>query len=467
MKIIVSIYCCFLFSIVSFGQTNTVLKLEREKADFYTISKNELTTYFKHKKEHFSVNEHFQLYRRKVVTKTVQTKISNFPKQLKNVSNIVKYDFKSLVNNKFIAYKDDVKYELFQLNTELFILKEFRKDIDTENREIWRQYGIQFIPFTYVDFKKGKKIIKFLGYTSGHIIPKKDTIETTVWIYHNRKKLIPIQFTDIQAFDRKFTSKELSEMIYGRNRLQRYYEIVTKKNKKRLYNYRGENVLQKSYDSIVLSSFIIGYKGKKNDVYNQTFQKLALPKLQAVYLDRSNLYNLQIIQNNELKSIPLSGDTSEKYMLSNPTPPYMPTLTSELEYRIEERENEFAILREFTFDTVTIPKKGIKDIFFLKNKQQKITTEHAPFIITKHTNNQYSMVDVYHPTKKLLETVDRIELIHNSIRFKENNKYGYYGIHKKARFQKLEAFQGFFAKFELPNGQKGWLDRNGKEYPNL
>lgn len=467
MKIIASIYCCFLFSIASFGQTDPALKLERKKADFYSVSKNELTTYFKHKNEKFSLNEHFQLYRRKVIVKTVQVKISDFPKQLKKVANIAKYDFENLPNTKFIAYKDDVKYELFQLNTELFVLKEFRKDIDAEKQEIWRQYGIQLIPFTYVDLKKGRKIIRFLKNTSGYIIPKKDTIQTTVWIYHNRKELIPIQFTNIQIFNRKFTSKELYEMNSGNYHLQNYYQVATKKKKKRLYNYRGEDVLQKSYDSIVLSSFIIGYKGKKIDVYNQTFQKLILPKLQAVHLDRSNLYNLQIIQNNEFKRIPLSGDTSETYILSNPTPPYMPTLTTELEYSIEEREHEFAIIREFTYDTLKIAKKGIKKAYFLKNKQQKIITEQAPYIITKHTNNQYSMFDVYNPAKKLLEAVEIIEVLETGIRFKENNLYGYYRIHNKGRYQKLDEFQGFFAKFELPNGQKGWLDRNGKEYLDL
>ena len=69
--------------------------------------------------------------------------------------------------------------------------------------------------------------------------------------------------------------------------------------------------------------------------------------------------------------------------------------------------------------------------------------------------------------KELMETTERIELIGNNIRFKENNLYGYYKIHSKARFKKLEAFQGFFARFELPNGKKGWLDRNGKEYLDL
>ena len=452
-----------LFVLTSFSQ----VKFDRTKADFYTISKNEFISYHKHQNSYSSFAEHFQYYRRKVIAKKTTTVIPTLPKEVEKVSDIRKFDFEELLHQKFISYKDAFKYELFQLNTELFVLKTFIEDLDDKDQKIWRQYGIKLIPFTYVDLKKGKKIIKFLGYTAGHIIPKKEALQTTVWIYHNRQELIPIQFSEIQTINRNFTSKELSELTSGNYYRHRYYEIVSNNKKRRLYNYRGEDVLKKSYDSIVLNNFIIGYKRNKIDVYNHTFQKLELPKLQAAHLDRSNLYNLQVIQNNEFKQIPLSGDTSEKYVLSNPTPPYMPSGESNAEYTIEERESEFALMCDFMFDTLKISKEHTKDMFFLGNKKKKIKTNQAHYIITLQIDNRYSLLNSYKPTKKLLEAVDGIELIGNSIRFKENNLYGYYGIHKKARFKRLEVFQGFFARFELPDGQKGWLDRNGKEYLDI
>lgn len=48
--------------------------------------------------------------------------------------------------------------------------------------------------------------------------------------------------------------------------------------------------------------------------------------------------------------------------------------------------------------------------------------------------------------------------------FKRNKLYGYYPITKKERFKTISVFDKYFAAFTLPNGDKGWLDRNGKEY---
>jgi len=35
---------------------------------------------------------------------------------------------------------------------------------------------------------------------------------------------------------------------------------------------------------------------------------------------------------------------------------------------------------------------------------------------------------------------------------------------KEFRYKKIADFQGYFARFELANGQKGWLDFNRNEY---
>ena len=46
----------------------------------------------------------------------------------------------------------------------------------------------------------------------------------------------------------------------------------------------------------------------------------------------------------------------------------------------------------------------------------------------------------------------------------KNNLFTYYPLVNEIKYKKLEDFQGNFARFELPNGQKGWLSKEGKEY---
>jgi len=47
---------------------------------------------------------------------------------------------------------------------------------------------------------------------------------------------------------------------------------------------------------------------------------------------------------------------------------------------------------------------------------------------------------------------------------KKNNLFKLFPLHKEFRYKKLEDFQGNFARFELPNGKKGWLSKEGEEY---
>ncbi|WP_298521103.1 hypothetical protein [uncultured Kordia sp.] len=391
------------------------------------------------------------------------------PKHLINIDSITHYDFSTLKNKKFVAYDEYFKYELLQFNGELFILKIFDKDYDDNNQKIWREYlNPKLIPFAFTQVKDKKKIIQFFDECTGYIIPKKEGLEIKIDKPFSVSRDTILEFSEVSGASQEYSSKELFDisMSYNRN-FKQYYTVTEKKGKKRLYNYRNEDVLQKRYDSIIIDNFIIGIKNGKYDIYNQTFKKLKLDKVQAVFLDLPYLIELQVIQNNEMKYISLSNNPQETYRVMKPTPPYMPIMKSDISYEIKEDKKGVSIIREFAFDTLKITKEKVKNVFFLRNKKQKIITDQAPFIVLKHTDNRYSMVDIYHPNKTLLETVDRIEFIENTIRFKENNLFGYYGIHSKGRFKKLEAFQGFFAKFELPNGRKGWLDRNGKEYIDL
>jgi hypothetical protein len=48
--------------------------------------------------------------------------------------------------------------------------------------------------------------------------------------------------------------------------------------------------------------------------------------------------------------------------------------------------------------------------------------------------------------------------------FKIGKLFGYFPFQLKPKYTTIKAFDKKFAAFVLPNGQKGWLDINGKEY---
>jgi len=49
------------------------------------------------------------------------------------------------------------------------------------------------------------------------------------------------------------------------------------------------------------------------------------------------------------------------------------------------------------------------------------------------------------------------------ILFSKNNLYGVYGLNESVKYKKIEVSE-YFSRFQLPNGQKGWLDKLGNEF---
>ncbi len=94
-------------------------------------------------------------------------------------------------------------------------------------------------------------------------------------------------------------------------------------------------------------------------------------------------------------------------------------------------------------------KKGMVNLLRIKNIDSAIE-------ITIILNN----VEV--PFNKTIDGVPAIN--HQVFIFKMKNKFGYYPMQTNAKYKSLSVFNINFAAFTLPNGQKGWLDINGKEY---
>jgi hypothetical protein len=104
---------------------------------------------------------------------------------------------------------------------------------------------------------------------------------------------------------------------------------------------------------------------------------------------------------------------------------------------------------------------------------RKIFDNDTTFLLLFKKNNKkidlvrlkISDKDIIH-IEKAIEDMEAFasNIDDNAYIFKKNKLYGYYPLQKEAIFTKADRLLYFFARIELPNQQKGWIDINGKIY---
>ncbi|MFK7747570.1 MAG: hypothetical protein AB8B65_04215 [Kordia sp.] len=450
--------------------------------------------FIKHNNITFEYEKLFDLEDVDVVSETDITPVhkeSFASENLISIDSIVDFSFSDLRNLKFTHENEDKseKYEFFQFNTELFALVYYYK-YDGK----WSFSEVTLYPYSPISITKNKRIYYLFGEDGGVIIPEKNGIHVYLGKTQRLYNFKDFSTEKQQNHNRNYDTETLA-YIANKQKFDLFYQIKEEEGKKRMYNYLGINKLEKAYDSIFVNNFIVGVKDGMYDIYNQAFQKLPLENVRAFHLENTSTtegsnyipHSAQIIHKNTLKTIYLSLKKDKKGYLNAYTYHGLPTF-DKTTHKISRKNHNLWITRssidfpEVFMDKYQIPikEKEVDYIYFLSNKKQEISYEQVQLrygldlraiihLKTKQgTHYLYHTSYVNEPTSPFIKTaLEEVEAYADWIRFKENNTYGYYGIHKKGRYKKLEAFQGFFAKFELPNGQKGWLDRNGNEYLNL
>lgn len=109
---------------------------------------------------------------------------------------------------------------------------------------------------------------------------------------------------------------------------------------------------------------------------------------------------------------------------------------------------------------LSISKKQADDVYFINmaktmDYSSNDETNYSKTPIIKK-NNQYSI-------GLSNNFYDSIQRAGNDFIVKKDNLYNYYNINKIPKYSKLENFVGNYARFELPNGLKGYLKIDGKE----
>jgi hypothetical protein len=99
-------------------------------------------------------------------------------------------------------------------------------------------------------------------------------------------------------------------------------------------------------------------------------------------------------------------------------------------------------------------------LIYTKLKNGKYNLNTIDFLIDPKIDEQNLKFNNLLP-----KNLDSIVTINQDLyKISKNNLFTYYPLVKEIKYKKLEAFQEDFARFELPNGKKGWLSLDGKEY---
>lgn len=402
-------------------------------------------------------------------------------------SYIISYDFGKIKNIVFTTKKDDEIQRFFALNNEIFI------QTSTENdRTKPKSSHLYFI----LEFKNNKKILCFQNFEYGLIVPVKGKSELLVFgnDFNNYKT----------GRTNKLKASEIFTGWYSNVARSYFTDILT--NKKVVYrSVFGNNVLDDSYDSIFTNrQFVVAYKNKEISIYNYRFQKFPLKNIRAVHTDKYFAY-AQILQKNKIRKINLLGqdyklgDGPEFMNFSHMFPDqeirleinktrdgfylkssgggfgYNDGLSKDtLFYHFENQitgklhhSEEYDSIRfaGFGIESITISsetgyEKKYPIIFYCKRKDGKYDLNTIEYLLLE--NPPEEIVRANNDLPKFLDKV--IPIDQDTYRIEKNGLATYFPIIKEIKYRKLEKFDLNFARFMLPNGKKGWLDKNGVEY---
>lgn len=142
----------------------------------------------------------------------------------------------------------------------------------------------------------------------------------------------------------------------------------------------------------------------------------------------------------------------------------------ELEFNYITHSDEYF---RYQFEIYELPDRYEQNVFANSNTTSYNRSgdyrQLSIYWVVACSKGKYGLYDVRKPDKPLLPFVyDRVTGI---VRYRDTHllleRQGlkcYYPISSKPRYKELEPFERNFARFTLPNGRKGWLGLDGKEY---
>lgn len=473
-----------LISLFTFGQQTykvTEGELQFIHQEKGIVVKKEQNYYILKKKYNFELdnNDNNSIYKFEL-EKLSNSEFEEYSKSIDKISasDVVQIKPNIIKNIRFIETTEYDFNQFYYLNHNMFVYS--KSDLESK-----KEQNKEFYPFLILNFNNNKQIIYF---EDGFIVPLKKGLKLLL-----QNKFIS---SNIEAG----IKLKASEIDMGHfSGINQYFEIDTIKSNKKVFlkSMFFTNVLKKTYDSIYTNrNFIVGYDKKKIDVYNYQFQKLSLKKIKAIYLEKY-FPKAQIISKNSLVSINLLGQEYKKgdgpsfidlsfqfpdqdlvFKIVKDNNNYY--LTGDV-WKLQENSSQYSNEKiklynttdidslEFTnndvFNSITLytesgysKKYPILIYSFLKNKKYNLNT--FEYFLNENLDSEKKDIN-----DRLPKNIDLIIKIDNdNYLIKKDDLYTYYPIIKEIKYKTIGKFHGNFARFELPNGKKGWLSKDGKEY---
>lgn len=435
-----------------------------------------------------------------IINKISDADFINYSHNIKNVyynDIIINYDFKKVKKRKFVSVEKDEfgEYELTQFNKETFVIYQYEFKDDTNKMELIE--CDEYSKYFYANFGENKKIIITSGVFNSFIIPTKNKLQL---LGNNR-------FENYKIVKQCNLTNKHIWLTTNRIFDEQEFIIDTLKNKKvQLKNIYNEILIKEIYDSITINSIIYCYKKNNVDLYNLRFKKLNKKSIKTAH---TYMGNVQILKKNNLNWIDWNGKVLKKPSFFHSYS--LPEAIMEVEQsviKINKKYNSFFLVDSnfYNYDTQIFKKDSIQ-LINTKNIEFFLSVENSSFnkIISKNINNYEDKENLYGQYNKynngllyskfdivaykningtfgfnfidkfinpnfsnkdfdLLQELQSIEFQNPFYKLEKNNLFMLYPLQNNFKYKSLSIFQYNFARFELPNGQKGWLSKEGKEY---
>ena len=145
-------------------------------------------------------------------------------------------------------------------------------------------------------------------------------------------------------------------------------------------------------------------------------------------------------------------------------------------YLIVRKNKKYGLLKyKFNEEKTTLETQLILSVNYDFIYPELFNAKEQGLIIENNGKYGLLLLKTDHPNlkKPLPEQELNLPIIYDEISYldschpfllKKNGLVGYSGIHEKPKYKKLEKFYYNYARFTLPNGKKGWLNRTGEEF---
>jgi|GEM_PF-5587027 len=369
----------------------------------------------------------------------------------------------------------------------------------------WIFAGADFVDYVFLRINQEYLIIALVSVLDdsvyGYIVP---TIQGGVAVWESEKYLS----------DQIGLADTLSPLLTNEIPLRSFYRVRKEGNKQVLYDKLfHENVFDEGCREIRLgTNYLICETEEEVRIYDKTLKNIVADDLLAAY---DSIQSVQVLKNNQIQWIDYQGNVHDTF----PQPKY--ALCGTIRYTnraILKRQGAYWIKTSFAYPGVAPESDSV--LVSISDTIQSITYLNGK---TSHDYDEYSSLNQvfsFPYNLYLIESAERTNLVtitnrkdslkraliierdyrtrdqatkdsldiqiarlkddltikehfagelegfgyYHPIKFKEKNLYGYYPQNKEARYKRIKKFILFFAKFELPNGLKGWLDIYGNEY---